>query len=114
MAFIPLAHTLLTVVQITSSGKPANFEACWPALAQVGLEHTTHQHFLHLLRPDASIRHAPLMAKAPSRVAEKSFRAPPKLPIGVRTAGDDDDFFVIHKKNHLKYGAKIRKDKIGC
>jgi len=87
MDFMPLAHTLLTVVQMTSFGSPAPFAACL-AGACPRLACRTHpintSWTCAALTP--ALSSAPLMAMAPRRVAERSLRMPPKAPIGVRTA----------------------------
>ena len=86
IAFIPLAQTLFTVVT-TSFGKPANFAACragacpsWPA------SHSPSKHPVPVQALIPAFSTAALIATAPNCVAEKSFNAPPKLPIGVLTA----------------------------
>src|SRR5688572_6677244 len=92
IAFIPLAQTLFTVVQFTSLGKPANLAACLagacPRLAcitqPINTSCTAEPGEASGLIP--AFANAPLIAAAPSLVADKSFNEPPKLPIGVRTA----------------------------
>src|ERR1044072_5921928 len=87
MDFIPLAQTLLTVVQITLSGRPAYLAACragaWPRLA-------CNTHPISTSSTCSGRIHAfsmaDLIAIAPNFVAGTSYNAPPKLPIGVRTA----------------------------
>jgi len=102
MAFLPLA--------ILYCGGADHFigkrQISKPALAApgpVGLEHTTSA-LPDLLRRMPAFVNAPLMGKAPSRVAEKIFQSASETSYRRADSGDDDDFFVIHKKNHLKYG----------
>ena len=87
MAFIPLAHTLFTVVAITLSGKPANLDACragaWPVLACITQPIKTSCTSSGLMPAFST---AAFIATAPSCGAVKSFKLPPKLPMAVRTA----------------------------
>ena len=87
IAFMPLAQTLFTVVQATSLGSPANLAAwragAWPRLACSTLPMITSCTCSGLIPAFST---APLMAVAPSWVADTSARLPPKLPMGVRTA----------------------------
>ena len=78
IAFIPLAQTLLTVVQITVSGKPAYFAACragaCPRLACSTQPISTSSTWSGCI-PALSM--ADLMAIAPNLVAGTSFNEPP-------------------------------------
>jgi hypothetical protein len=98
MDFIPLAHTLLIVVQFTLSGRPANLAACLagacPRFA-CNTEPISTSFTSCVDIPDRDIDS--LIASAPRRVAGISFSIPPKLPMGVLTADTiytADDFIV--------------------
>src|SRR5690606_17933778 len=87
MAFMPLAHTLFTVVAGMFSGSPAAMEAwragAWPRLA-CSTQPMITSFTSCASTPDRST--AALMAVAPSSVAGTVESAPPKEPMGVRTA----------------------------
>ncbi len=69
MAFMPLAQTLLTVVQFTELGRPANFAAClagaWPRFAWITQPINTSCTCSGLI---PAFETAPLIAAAPKRV----------------------------------------------
>ncbi len=87
MAFMPLAHTLFTVVQATSFGSPAN-RAAWRAGACPRLACSTLPMITSFTWSGAMPARstAAFTAVAPNWVAGTSARLPPKEPMGVRTA----------------------------
>ena len=95
-AFIPEAHTLLTVVHGTLSGKPANLAACragaWPTPAWITLPIKTS---FTKLGSKFILFNAPLIAAAPNWVAVTVDNEPIKLPIGVLTAETMTTFLFI-------------------
>ena len=87
IAFIPLAQTLLTVVQFTFGGSPASIDACRAgACPRFACNTQPIKTSCTIVGSIPAFSIAPLIAMAPSFVAGISFNDPPKLPIGVRTA----------------------------
>jgi hypothetical protein len=93
---MPEAHTLLTVVQGTVSGIPANKAAClagaWPTPACTTFPMKTSSTI------DGSsdiLLSAAFMAAAPNLVAGTSDRLPKKLPMGVLTAETITTSFIF-------------------
>jgi hypothetical protein len=86
-AFSPEPHTLLIVVALTPSGRPA-FRAAWRAGACPAPACSTWPMIASSIRSGATPARstAARMATAPRSVAGVVERAPPNLPIGVRAA----------------------------
>eukprot|EP00166_Cyanidium_caldarium_P005066 ctg_5850.g689 len=83
---MPLAHTLLTVVQRTESGNAASSAACragacpQPACSTWPMK----QSVMDSRSSRAARATAAWMASAPSRTADRCDSLPPKEPMGVR------------------------------
>jgi hypothetical protein len=86
MAFMPLAHTLFIVVQTTLSGSRQTLPPGVPALAPGWIESRIPS-ALHPHRwLNAGAFHRRFYGNGAELWCGNVFQAPPKLPIGVRTA----------------------------
>lgn len=84
-AFIPEAHTLLTVVQTVDSGMPAR-SAAWRAGACPRPAESTFPMITSVALMEGTRSLTALMAMEPSWHAETEARLPLKEPTGVRAA----------------------------
>lgn len=82
--FMPDAQTLLMVVHMVDSGRPAFLTACRAGACPIPAETTLPRYASLIVKSSGSLESAPLMATAPRSDAVKEASAPRNLAIGVR------------------------------